>query len=374
MADLVVRDVHQTLGTVNILKGASFTAERGRITALLGASGSGKTTLLRAIAGLEQPERGRIEIGGQPVLDGATRVAVPPERRGIGLVFQSYALWPHKTVTENVAYGLKLRNVPGSEAKARVQEALERLGLGHLGARYPFQLSGGQQQRVAICRALVYRPKVLLMDEPLSNLDAKLREEARYWIRKLILDMQICCVIVTHDQGEALAMSDSVILLQNGAIVQEGSPQNIYGDPKTLYAAEFLGTNNVLKGRVTSNGAAAAIAGDGWELPGTLQDGSAAPGQGGSAGSDEGTAVIRVERVRVTEEPGPGRLPMQVEANVFLGDRWEYRLTRGSLRMVAHGPAPLEGAEAWCEIPPRHLWIFPRNGAAGGSTGATAAT
>ena len=350
MADLVVRDVHQTLGTVHILKGASFTAERGRITALLGASGSGKTTLLRAIAGLEQPEQGRIEIAGQPVLDSAKRLVLPPERRGIGLVFQSYALWPHKTVADNVAYGLKLRNVPAAESKQRVAETLERLGLGHLGERYPFQLSGGQQQRVAICRALVYQPKVLLMDEPLSNLDAKLREEARYWIRKLILDMQICCVIVTHDQGEALAMSDNVILLQNGAIVQEGSPQSIYGSPKTLYAAEFLGANNVLKGKVTANGSAAAIAGDGWELPGTLQ--------GGSAGSGEGTAVIRVEQVRVADGPGPGRLPMQVEASVFLGDRWEYRLIRGSLRMVAHGPAPLEGTEAWCEVPPRHVWIF----------------
>ena len=350
MADLVVRDVHQTLGSVHILKGASFTAERGRITALLGASGSGKTTLLRAIAGLEQPERGRIEIAGQPVVDSSTGLLLPPERRGIGLVFQSYALWPHKTVADNVAYGLQLRKVPAAETKQRVQETLDRLGLGHLGARFPFQLSGGQQQRVAICRALVYQPKVLLMDEPLSNLDAKLREEARYWIRKLILDMQICCVIVTHDQGEALAMSDNVILLQNGAIVQEGSPQSIYSNPSTLYAAEFLGANNVFKGHVTSNGAAAAIAGEGWELPGTLK--------GGTSGAGEGTAVIRVEQVRVADGPGPGRLPMQVEANVFLGDRWEYRLARGNLRLVAHGPAPLEGEEAWCEVPPKHLWIF----------------
>ena len=351
MADLTVRDVHQTLGTVHILKGASFTAERGRITALLGASGSGKTTLLRAVAGLEQPQGGRIEIAGQVVLDSAAGLALPPERRGIGLVFQSYALWPHKTVADNVAYGLKLRNVPAVESRQRVAETLDRLGLGHLGERFPYQLSGGQQQRVAICRALVYRPKVLLMDEPLSNLDAKLREEARYWIRKLILDLEICCVIVTHDQGEALAMSDNVILLQNGAIVQEGPPQQIYGSPATLYAAEFLGTNNVLRGAVSDGGT--MIAGEGWTLRGTKQGaGPAAPG--------DGTAIIRVERVAIADAPGPDRLPMQVEASVFLGDRWEYRLARGNLRLVAHGPAPLERSEVWCEVPSRHVWIFPQ--------------
>ncbi len=352
MTDLLVRDVHQTLGTVHILKGASFTAERGQITALLGASGSGKTTLLRAIAGLEMPEQGHIEIAGKTVLDHATSIALPPEQRGIGLVFQSYALWPHKTVNDNVAYGLQLRKVPAAEQKTRVAETLEKLGLGHLGARYPFQLSGGQQQRVAICRALVYRPKVLLMDEPLSNLDAKLREEARYWIRKLILELEICCVIVTHDQGEALAMSDSVILLQNGAIVQEGSPQSIYGSPATLYAAEFLGANNVLKGQVTTGPHGPEIGGEGWQLRGTLQ-GSQPP-------AGPATAIVRVERIAVAHEPGPDRIPMHVEANVFLGDRWEYRLTRGTLRVVAHGPAPLEQSETWCEFPPDHVWIFPQ--------------
>jgi iron(III) transport system ATP-binding protein len=352
MTDLLVRDVHQTLGAVQILKGASFTAERGRITALLGASGSGKTTLLRGIAGLEQPQQGRIDIAGVTVFDTAQSVALPPERRGIGLVFQSYALWPHKTVAENVAYGLRLRRVPVPEQRTRVADTLERLGLGHLGDRYPYQLSGGQQQRVAICRALVYRPKALLMDEPLSNLDAKLREEARYWIRKLILDLEICCVIVTHDQGEALAMSDNVILLQNGAIVQEGTPQQIYGNPASLYAATFLGTNNVLQGQISAGGT--MIAGDGWQLRGT--------GQASASTNGNGVAVIRVERVSVRDAPGPDCVPMQVEANVFLGDRWEYRLAHGSLRIVAHGPQQLQQAEVWCEIPPRDLWIFSGGG------------
>jgi iron(III) transport system ATP-binding protein len=276
---------------------------------------------------------------------------LPPEQRGIGLVFQSYALWPHKTVAENVAYGLKLRRVPAAEQRTRVAETLDRLGLGQLGARYPYQLSGGQQQRVAICRALVYRPRALLMDEPLSNLDAKLREEARYWIRNLILDLEICCVIVTHDQGEALAMSDNVILLQNGMIVQEGAPQEIYGNPASLYAATFLGANNVLEGTISAGGA--VLSGDGWEVRGTAQAGA-------SAG--DGVAVIRVERVAVRAAPGPDCVAMQMEANVFLGDRWEYRLARGSLRMVAHGAQPLGQSQVWCELPPRDVWIFPRPG------------
>ncbi|HEX5325530.1 MAG TPA: ABC transporter ATP-binding protein [Acetobacteraceae bacterium] len=349
MTDLAVHDVHQTLGTVHILKGASFTAQRGQITALLGASGSGKTTLLRGIAGLERPQRGRIEIAGQTVLDTERGIVVPPERRGIGLVFQSYALWPHKTVEENTAYGLKLRGVPAAEQRARVTETLDRLGLGHLGERYPYQLSGGQQQRVAICRALVYRPTALLMDEPLSNLDAKLREEARYWIRKLILELEMCCVIVTHDQGEALAMSDNVILLQDGTILQEGSPQRIYSDPATLYAATFLGANNVLTGTIADGGA--TISGDSWSLHGVPR--------GGAEKATTGSGVIRVERVGVHDAPGANRLQMQVEGNVFLGDRWEYRLARDTLRIVAHGAMPLEGSEVWCELPAEGLWIFP---------------
>ena len=225
MTELVVNNVQKWLGGLQILKGASFTAERGSIVALLGASGSGKTTLLRCVAGLEQPEIGRIVIGDKTVLDGERKIALPPEQRNIGLVFQSYALWPHRTVRENVGYGLKLRGVAPAEIGRRVQAILERLGLGHLADRYPIQLSGGQQQRVAICRALVYEPRVLLLDEPLSNLDAKLREEARYWIRKLILDLEICAILVTHDQSEALAAADNILLLQDGASCRRARPR-----------------------------------------------------------------------------------------------------------------------------------------------------
>jgi iron(III) transport system ATP-binding protein len=353
MTDLVVEGVHKTLGTVHVLKGASFSASKGMIVALLGASGSGKTTLLRCLAGLEMPEQGRIVIGGSPVFDGTARVAVPPEKRNIGLVFQSYALWPHKTVTENVAFGLKLRGVPSADTAKRVAATLDKLGLGHLGARYPFQLSGGQQQRVAICRALVYEPSVILLDEPLSNLDAKLREEARFWIRKLILDLGLCAVVVTHDQGEALAMSDRVLLLKDGAIIQEGSPVDIYSKPTSRYTAEFLGTNNVVAGkaRVTAEGRY-SIVGDGWSLDGTAL-GTPPPHDSGKA-----VAVVRMERLQLSEATAPGCIEMTVDGSIYLGDRWEHRLSRGSLHLRAQGQEPLRAKTAWCSAAPDHVWIF----------------
>ncbi|MCZ4088594.1 ABC transporter ATP-binding protein [Sinorhizobium psoraleae] len=194
MTELVVSNIQKWLGGLQILKGASFTAQRGSIVALLGASGSGKTTLLRCVAGLEQPEVGQIVIGGKTVLDGERNWRFRRSSATSASSFQSYALWPHRTVKENVGYGLKLRGVAQPDIEKRVQAILDRMGLGHLADRFPSQLSGGQQQRVAICRALVYEPRVLLLDEPLSNLDAKLREEARYWIRKLILDLEICAI------------------------------------------------------------------------------------------------------------------------------------------------------------------------------------
>ena len=350
MTELVVRNVHKYLGGLHILQGASFQAERGSIVSLLGASGSGKTTLLRCVAGLEQPELGFIRIGDKVVLDGENRIALAPENRGIGLVFQSYALWPHRTVMENVAYGLKLRGVDKVEAGKRVQATLGNIGLGHLADRYPDQLSGGQQQRVAICRALVYEPRVLLMDEPLSNLDAKLREEARYWIRKLVLDLEICGVLVTHDQAEALAASDNILLLKQGAIVQEGAPQEIYQRPATFYAADFLGANNVAAGRIERgpNGSG-RIQGSNWALDGVLV----------GEGEGQGNAVIRVERIGVHSEPGQDRIPMDLEHCLYLGDRWEYRLTCGDLKAKAFGPTALPSGKVWASVPRDSVWLFP---------------
>ena len=352
MTDLVVENVQKSLGGARILQGASFTAEKGRIVALLGASGSGKTTLLRCIAGLEQPEIGRIVIGGKTVLDDTQDIRLPPEQRNIGLVFQSYALWPHKKVSENVGYGLKLRNVPEAEIATRVGAILEKLGLGHLADRYPDQLSGGQQQRVAICRALVYEPSVLLLDEPLSNLDAKLREEARFWIRKLILDLKICAILVTHDQSEALAVADRILLLKNGAIAQEGAPMEIYSKPTSFYAADFMGANNIFAGALTRTGDVAHIAGEGWRLGGVWCD-AEAPNASANA-----RAVVRVENVEVLRQHQAGAQEVQIEGCLYLGEKWEYRLRLDGMPLRAQGPVPLEGETAWVRIPPEAVWLF----------------
>ena len=244
MADLTVNDLRLDLGEHAILKGVSLTVAPGEVVALLGSSGSGKTTLLRAIAGLERPHSGTIAIGERIFFDGARGIEMPAEQRGLGLVFQSYALWPHRTVFENVAYGLKLRGTTADEIKQRVDKVLAQIGLDHLAERYPPQLSGGQQQRVAIARALVYEPPVILLDEPLSNLDAKLREEARTWLRMLISKLGLSAIHVTHDQVEAMAIADRIILLDAGEIAQDGSPTELYNKPATRFAAEFMGSNN----------------------------------------------------------------------------------------------------------------------------------
>src|SRR5215467_6711325 len=297
MSELTVEDVRLSYGDNPILKGVSLTLERGEVVALLGPSGSGKTTLLRAVAGLEQPHTGTIRVGDKVVFDGAGGIDVPAEGRNLGLVFQSYALWPHKTVFDNVGYGLKLRKVATSEVAKRVRAALDQLSLGHLAERFPHQLSGGQQQRVALARALVYNPPVILLDEPLSNLDAKLREEARAWLRELIVRLQLSALCVTHDQGEALAMSDRILLLNEGKIEQQGTPQQMYGDPATLFVADFMGSNNRLTGRVVEvRDGAARLDGDGFSLWGQAMRGAAAGGNG--------TAMIRLERMRIANGGG----------------------------------------------------------------------
>lgn len=353
MTDLIVDNIHKHLGALHILKGASFTAKKGQIVALLGASGSGKTTLLRCLAGLEKPETGRINIADQDVMNSERQIAMPTEKRNIGLVFQSYALWPHRTVRENVAFGLKLRGVSDTQMNHDVDQMLEKLGLSGLGDRYPFQLSGGQQQRVAICRALIYKPSLLLLDEPLSNLDAKLREEARFWIRKLIIELDICAIMVTHDQSEALAMADQVLLLKDGVIVQQGNPIEIYSDPKSFYAAEFLGTNNVIRGRVGSIAPdGVTVEGDGWKINGV------AKGDDRLASDDDVSVVIRVEALQISDKASQEGLEMEIEGSMYLGDRWEHRLKRGELKLRAHGSHPLQGKSVWCDFPRQSVWAF----------------
>jgi iron(III) transport system ATP-binding protein len=304
------------------------------------------------VAGLELPHRGTIRIEDRPVFDGSSKLEVPAERRNLGLVFQSYALWPHKTVFDNVAYGLRLRKVGGADIRARVDTALKNLGLGELGERLPHQLSGGQQQRVAIARALVYNPPVILMDEPLSNLDAKLREEARAWLRELILKMQLSALVVTHDQNEAMAMSDRILLLNDGVIEQQGTPEEMYGRPQTLFAADFMGSNNRIEGQLSQvQGGAALLSGEGWSLWGRMR------GSAKSAGVPA-TGMIRLERVLLAQGPGENRVKLPLVTSMYLGDRWEHLFHLGEARLRAYGSTPLPAGEHWLEVPRSDLWLF----------------
>ena len=351
MSDLIIEDLWLRLGDHDILKGVSLEVPRGKIVALLGPSGSGKTTLLRAVAGLESPHRGTIRVGERVFFDAAQHIDMPAESRGLGLVFQSYALWPHRTVFDNIAYGLKLRRVAKAEIRNRVDATLDKIGLAGFGARFPHQLSGGQQQRVALARALVYEPDVILLDEPLSNLDAKLREDARLWLRQLIGSLNLSALCVTHDQTEAMAIADAIVLLNEGAAEQAGTPRELYNGPRTLFAAEFLGSNNRLPGTLVEHqGVEAAIDVDGHRLNGIV-----------CTEADAGalvTAVIRLERVRIADTPGPNRLPMTVTAQMYMGERWEIAFSRGSLTLRARAPDRLLSGNYFIELPAKDLWIF----------------
>ena len=255
LSDLVIR-----YGDAVAVNGVSFNVGRGEHVTLLGPSGCGKTTTLRAIAGLEKPTTGSIRIDGQAMYDAAERRNVPTEQRGVSMVFQSYAVWPHMTVLDNVAYGLRVRKQSRAEIKANVERALDLVQMRHLAERPASKLSGGQQQRVALARAIAFSPTVVLFDEPLSNLDAKLRAEMRVELRELQRRLDITSVYVTHDQEEALAISDRVIVMNVGVIEQIGTPEQIYNQPKNRFVADFVGSANLIKGRVREPRAAARCA------------------------------------------------------------------------------------------------------------------
>jgi iron(III) transport system ATP-binding protein len=234
------------------VNGISFSVPKGRLFTLLGPSGCGKSTTLRCIAGLERPESGFVSVDGRTHVDIAGNIFVPPDKRGIGMVFQSYAIWPHMSVYENVAYALQVKRHPKSEVRRRVMEALELVGLAGLANRPAPKLSGGQQQRVALARAVVGRPALLLFDEPLSNLDAKLRERMRHEIRELQQRLEITTVYVTHDQTEALAISDTIAVMEGGNVLAMGSPREIYGTPGSRFVADFVGMTNIVRGRAVA--------------------------------------------------------------------------------------------------------------------------
>jgi ABC-type Fe3+/spermidine/putrescine transport system ATPase subunit len=243
---IAIENLTKRFGALAAVNAVSLSIEEGELFTLLGPSGCGKTTLLRLIAGFNTPDEGEIRFDGR-VID-----AVPPHERGIGMVFQNYALWPHMTVGQNVAYGLKLRKVAAAEIASRVEGVLAKVGLAGLDGRYPGQLSGGQQQRVALARALVLNPQILLLDEPLSNLDAKIRVQVRAEIRKLQKELGITTVYVTHDQEEALTLSDRIAVFNQGKLFQVGPPKALYERPTTRFVADFIGINNLIEGTVRS--------------------------------------------------------------------------------------------------------------------------
>lgn len=243
-AAVVLKNITKAFGNVRVLAGVNLTVREGEFVSLLGPSGSGKTTVLNTIAGFIEPDFGTIEIFGR------SSNGVPPNRRGLGMVFQRYSLFPHMTVFDNIAFGLRVRGVPGQKTRGLVQEALDLVRLPDIEKRYPAQLSGGQQQRVALARALVVRPHVLLLDEPLSNLDAKLRKEMQVELRRVHNEAHLTSIYVTHDQEEALAISDRIVVLSGGVIVQEGTPEEVYDRPDTPFVAGFVGSSILLDGEV----------------------------------------------------------------------------------------------------------------------------
>jgi spermidine/putrescine ABC transporter ATP-binding subunit len=241
MTALSINGISKSFGPTPVLRDISLSVEEGALFFILGASGCGKSTLLRIIAGLETPDAGSI------VSDGQDLTLVPAHQRGIGMVFQQYALWPHMTVEQNVSFGLEVQRVPARERQSRVREALELVRMGQFAARYPHQISGGQQQRVALARALVVRPRIILLDEPLSNLDARLREEIRHELKALHRSLNVTMIYVTHDQEDALSLATQIALLRSGRVEQVGTPEELYEVPRSPFVAEFLGSTNLLR-------------------------------------------------------------------------------------------------------------------------------
>ena len=357
MAELRVESLVKTFGAVRAVDDVTFTVGDGEFLTLLGPSGCGKSTTLAAIAGLDRSDTGRIILGDRVFFDGAANVFVPPERREVGLVFQSYALWPHMTVAENLEFPLKLRKMAKAERAARVQEALGLVEMSEYGARYPFALSGGQQQRVALARTLVYRPALLLLDEPLSNLDAKLRERARSWLRHLTRTLKMTTVYVTHDQSEALALSDRIAVMNGGKIAQLADPHTVYERPADPFVADFIGSSNFLHGRVATAGqGAVTVALDGFEGMAPLSVSTPRLFQTG----DPVTVSVRPERIRLGGAPGQANVyPVSVAETTFLGARNQVLVRAGTTDFRIEVDAPPSGDRAVVEIPAEACIAFP---------------
>jgi iron(III) transport system ATP-binding protein len=352
LSRLKLRGLSKRYGGFLAVDGIDLELQSGEFVSLLGPSGCGKTTTLRMIAGFVDPTAGLIEMDGQILSSPAG--AVPPDRRQMSMIFQSYAIWPNMTVEQNVAFGLELRRLAKAEVKRRVGEMLEVVRMSHLADRYPSELSGGQQQRVALARAIVIRPSVLLLDEPLSNLDATLREEMRFEIRRLHDEFHVTTVYVTHDQAEAMVTSDRIAVMNQGRIEQVDHPRALYNKPKTRFVAGFIGRTNFVEG--TSDGQ--QIAFDGFALPRAAFDRDV-PSQGKAVFS------VRPHSIRLSEAPPVARdgcppVGVIVLERAFLGERWDYlvkpREGASSLRVTT---SPMDdfpvGAAAWLEFEPRQM-------------------
>jgi iron(III) transport system ATP-binding protein len=353
LRDLVIR-----YGDAVAVNGVSFDVGRGEHVTLLGPSGCGKTTTLRAIAGLEQPASGSIRIDGQAMFDSAARKNVPAEQRGVSMVFQSYAVWPHMSVFDNVAYGLRVRKQNKADIAAHVERALGLVQMKHLADRAASRLSGGQQQRVALARAIAFSPTVVLFDEPLSNLDAKLRAEMRVELRELQRRLDITSVYVTHDQEEALAISDRVIVMNVGVIEQIGPPEEIYNKPRNRFVADFVGSANILKGRLTGA--------DTFEAEGGVVLRVIVPHGTGGAGSEVAVRTAYIDLVpgaggNPGGNPGDNQLPGTVRQRMFHGDFVQYivECTCGRL-IVRRPPTNLldEGAPVTVRFAPEHTVLL----------------
>jgi spermidine/putrescine ABC transporter ATP-binding subunit len=313
------RDVTKRYGTLVANDHLSLTIRRGELMTLLGPSGCGKTTALRCLTGTNHPDDGRIFLDGKDVTD------VPTHQRELGMVFQNFALFPHMTVADNVGFPLMIRNLPKEERAARAIEALRLVRLEGYVGHYPRQLSGGQQQRVGLARALVYHPKVLLLDEPLSNLDAKLREEMRFEIKEVVTRLGITAMYVTHDQGEALALSDRVAIMNRGRLEQLGTPEEIYESPRSRFVAEFIGLSNFLEGQVQAvRGPEMVVTASGLQV--------STPALSGVGQGQKVLLFLRPNEIEILPPQTPPETNLfeaRVEKATYLGDTMDYRLRLG---------------------------------------------
>jgi iron(III) transport system ATP-binding protein len=353
----VSKDYHSEGKTITALSHVSLTIPSNNIFTLLGPSGCGKTTLLRCIVGLETPDAGEIAIGGEIYFSRDRQIFVPPEKRGLGMVFQTYAIWPHMNVFDNVAYPLQTRHAPREEVRRRVEETLRFVQLQGFQERPATKLSGGQQQRVALARALVAKPKVILFDEPLSNLDAKLREETRKELRAFLTRLKITALYVTHDRIEALSLSDLIAVMKDGRIVEVGSPRQIYFESDQRFVTDFIGRANLLPGKVATHGEPYMVVDSAIGPIACRRCGRVAPGQ-------DVTVCIRPEFIRVTSG-SPGREPNafrgRVESLLFVGDAHEGEVRIGDTPLITRiepGAAVQEGQEVSLFFDPGDCWVL----------------